>query len=244
MGKIGRTLFGGPEKKKESSTSSSSSGNYAYGPVSAALGPAMGYTTQSGNMLGSLLGLNTYQPSPAVAPNYSPSPVYGGSSQPQVNPGKQNSLIRVRPNVDQTLDNPDVFNENNFYQSHPSQVSPPVPTGDNQTSALDQWANSGGMQFLREQGIKAIEGSRAGRGLLQSGDTATELLKFGQGLGSTYLNQYMDQLLNHAKLGLGAAGVVGSTGAWSKSSGQSSGKAEGEKKGIAPMIASAIAGGA
>jgi len=246
MGKIGRTLFGGPEKKKESSTSSSSSGNYAYGPVSGALGPAMGYTTQAGNMIGSLLGLNNYRPS-VYLNNTNPSPV--STSQPQVNPGKQNSLIRIRPSVDQTIGdqpygNPDVFNENSFYQSHPSQVNPPVPAGDNQTSALDQWANSGGMQFLRDQGIKAIEGSRAGRGLLQSGDTATELLKFGQGLGSTYLNQYMDQLLNHAKLGLGAAGVIGSTGAWSKSSGQSSGKAEGEKKGIAPMIASAIAGGA
>lgn len=249
MSGVFRTLFGGPSYKKEQSTSSSSSasGNYAYPAISAAFGPALGYTTQSGNMLGALLGLNN-SPAPASAPvPAAPAPMpYGGSVPYASSNGIISKILR-----------PKYLGEDSFMPGDnlvaptpaPTPSSTPlssVPGTDNQTSALDNWANSGGMQFLRDQGIKAIEGSRAARGLLQSGATGTELLKFGQGLGSTYLNQYMDQLMNHARLGLGAGGLIGSTGSWSRSSGtgQSSGKAEGEKRGILPMLASVVAGAA
>jgi len=250
MSGVFRTLFGGPSKSKQQSTSSSSSasGNYAYPAISAAFGPAMGYTAQAGNMLGALLGLNNGSPAPAPAPSPAvPAPMpYGGSGPSSSGSGILSRILRPK-----YLGEDAFMPGDNLVASSPSPTpsSTPlssVPGTDNQTAALDNWANSGGMQFLRDQGIKAIEGSRAARGLLQSGATGTELLKFGQGLGSTYLNQYMDQLLNHARLGLGAGGLIGSTGSWSRSSGtgQSSGKAQGEKQGILPMIASAIAGAA
>lgn len=52
MGKIGRTLFGGPSQGK------TESGNHAWDAVSESMTPALGYTTQGGSAIGNLLGLN------------------------------------------------------------------------------------------------------------------------------------------------------------------------------------------
>lgn len=175
MGGIIRGIFGGPSKSKQKSQQSSSSGNYAYPQISAAYGPAMGYTAQSGNMLGSLLGV-------------------GGGG------------------------------------------------GGSQQGALDAFAKGSGMDFILDQGTKAIEGSRAGRGMLQSGGTGKALIEHGQKVGSTYLQQYVNNLLEHARLGIGAGGLIGSTGGWSKGTGTSSGSGTGEKRGLLPSLVGAIAG--
>jgi hypothetical protein len=88
-----------------------------------------------------------------------------------------------------------------------------------QTDALENFANSGGMKFLEEQGMKGITSSKAASGLLASGSYGTALSKYNQGLASTYLNQYMQNLLDYSRLGLGSAGVLASSGAYSKGSG-------------------------
>jgi hypothetical protein len=134
--------------------------------------------------------------------------------------------------------------------SSPSGSAPtPAPTAQaNPYDALSSWADSAGMQFMRDNGIKAIEGSQAGKGMLQSGATGKALERFGQNLAQTYLNQYMQNVLGFANLGNNSAenliksGMVSSSS--STSNGQSSGKSEGEKQGIAQMLAQAIAAGA
>jgi hypothetical protein len=105
-----------------------------------------------------------------------------------------------------------------------------------QTNALDNWANSGGMQFLREQGNKQITSNKAASGLLGSGSFGTALMKYGQGLGSTYLNQYMDNLFKLSNLGIQSGGLVTSAGQYSKGTGGTPGKG-----GAAPMILQAAA---
>lgn len=100
-----------------------------------------------------------------------------------------------------------------------------------QTGALNNYANSGGMQFLQEQGMKGITSSKAAQGLLNSGSYGTALAKYNQGLASTYLNQFMSQLQDYSKLGLGAAGVLSSSGAYSK------GSATGPKEGLLSKVA-------
>jgi hypothetical protein len=159
MGGIGRTLFGGPSE----SSSESESGNHAYGPISGAFTPALGYVTSGGNMM-------------------------------------QNLLM-----------------------------------GSGQNQNLNNFANSTGMQFVMDQGSRAITGSQAARGLLNSGGTAKALTKFGQGVGSTYLNNYMDNLYKLSNIGLGAGGVMANAGQWSKSESES----EGPKSGIAGTLLSA-----
>jgi len=111
-----------------------------------------------------------------------------------------------------------------------------IPGYGNQTDALNNFANSGGMQFLMDQGQKAVTSSKAAQGLLKSGSYGTALEKYGQGLASTYLNQYMSNLKDFAGIGLGSAGVLSDAGRWSESN------AEGKKTGVAQSLASAFAG--
>jgi hypothetical protein len=95
------------------------------------------------------------------------------------------------------------------------------------------------MNFLRDQGAKAIDASRAGKGILQSGGTGVALEKLGQGLAQTYLNQYMSQLLDYSKLGTTAGGVLAAAGDYSDgmSSGSSTGKGTGGKTGLLQILA-------
>jgi hypothetical protein len=142
------------------------SGNKAYGDISGALKPALGYVTQGGDALANLLG---------------------------------------------------------------------VGSGD-QSAALDKFANSSGMSWLMDQGNRMINSNQAAKGLLQSGSTLAASQKYGQGLGSTYLNSYMDKLLGLGNLGNQSAGVLSSAGQWSKGQGPTQG---GMGKQLLPMIASA-----
>ena len=110
-----------------------------------------------------------------------------------------------------------------------------VGTGD-QTGALDKFANSGGMQWLMDQGNRMINSNQSAKGLLASGSTLKGIEKYGQGLGSTYLNEYMNNLFKLSNIGLGAGGTLASAGQWSKGSGATQG---GAGKQLLPMIASA-----
>jgi hypothetical protein len=107
-----------------------------------------------------------------------------------------------------------------------------------QKAALDNFANSAGMQWQQEQGNRMINSNQAAIGLLQSGSTLTGIQKYAQGLGSTYLNSYMDKLLGLGNLGIGAGGVMASAGQWSKSKGTGATQG-GAGKSMLPMIASA-----
>lgn len=102
-----------------------------------------------------------------------------------------------------------------------------------QVQALENFSNSGGMNFLREQGNKQITSNKAASGLLKSGSFGTALEKYGQGLGSTYLNQFMEHANNLGKLGVGTASVMSDMGRYGKSESDK----EGEKKGLIPQAA-------
>lgn len=110
-----------------------------------------------------------------------------------------------------------------------------------QTTALNNFANSGGMNFLKEQGMDMITSNQAAKGLLNSGDTLKASQQYGQGLASTYLNQFMQNLLGLGGLGLGAGGVMADAGRWSKGESQSTGPTQG-KSGMLPQLISAAAG--
>lgn len=88
--------------------------------------------------------------------------------------------------------------------------------GGDQTGALSNFANSGGFKFLLDEGTDSINSNFYARGLGESGAAMKGLEKYRSGLASTYLQQYTDNLLNLAKLGLGAGGVMADAGRWSK----------------------------
>jgi hypothetical protein len=98
------------------------------------------------------------------------------------------------------------------------------------------FADSGGMQFLMDTMQKGVTSSKSAQGLLKSGSYGTALQDRAMGLGSTYLNQYMDQLFKLGNLGLGSAGAMAGAGQWSKGTGATQGK-----QGALPGLISAAA---
>jgi hypothetical protein len=113
-----------------------------------------------------------------------------------------------------------------------------IPGMGDQTQALDNFANAGGMKWMMDQGNRMINSNQAAKGLLNSGSTLTGIQKYGQGLGSTYLNQMFSHLNDFSRLGLGAGGLMASAGGWSKSKGTGDNPG---KKGIAPDLLAAAA---
>lgn len=173
------TIAGKPASSK--SHSETESGNHAWEPISQAFTPALGYVTQGGNAISTMLGL-------------------GGDSAAQ-------------------------------------------------RTALDNFSNSTGMKFLQDQINNQVTSNKSASGLLNSGSTLTALQDRGAQLGSTYLNQYMQNLFGLGNLGLGAGGVMADAGRWSKGTEDSSSK--GAKKGLFDMAkegaeayGKAMAGGA
>lgn len=88
------------------------------------------------------------------------------------------------------------------------------------------FADSTGMNFLRDQGRSAILGSQAGAGKLNSGATGKALAEFGQDLAKTNTMDFLGQIGGLAGRGAstGAAGVSAlSNAAGAQAEGQSSG---------------------
>ena len=92
-----------------------------------------------------------------------------------------------------------------------------------QTAAFDNWRNSTGYQFGLKNGMDAITGSAAAKGLLNSGSAMKALNRFGQDYASTKFNDYFNQIMGLGNMGLQAAGQVSGAGNWQRGSSTSSG---------------------
>lgn len=73
------------------------------------------------------------------------------------------------------------------------------------TAGLDVFRASPEYQIPFQEGIKAIEYSRAAKGGLQNPNTSRELMQWGQGFAGSRLDSYIGQLLKIANIGQGAA---------------------------------------
>lgn len=105
---------------------------------------------------------------------------------------------------------PELFVPNQSGTILPSVQAPLTPpTG---TPGLNSFSNSAGLGFILDNGQKAISGASAGNGVFNSGATGKALVNYGQQLGQTYLNNYMQQLQNYGNLGLGAASALAAPG--------------------------------
>jgi hypothetical protein len=99
-------------------------------------------------------------------------------------------------------------------------------------SALDDFSNSSGMDFIRSQGVKAIDASQAGKGMLNSGATGQALSDYGTNLGKTYLNNYLQDLGSLAGIGQNQTNSLVDAGRTMATSGTSSGTGQGGKPGL------------
>lgn len=78
---------------------------------------------------------------------------------------------------------------------------------------LSGFQNSPDYKFNFDQGMQAMDRSAAARGGLYSGGHQADLMKFGQGLASTHLNDYWSKLAGMAGQGYNSTANVGSLGA-------------------------------
>lgn len=125
------------------------------------------------------------------------------SGVPQVNPGFRRALpTSPTPVPPVTAQPPSAYSGSNPY--NPSPGSP--------SDAVNTFADSAGMNFILDQGQKAISGASASNGVFNSGATGKALVQYGQNLGKTYLGDYMNRLLDYAKLGLGSASALTGAG--------------------------------
>lgn len=91
--------------------------------------------------------------------------------------------------------------DSTYYYPSASAPQPGAPMGYNgamdgapQQNAFNSYLNSTGYDFQMDQGQRAITGSAAAKGLLNSGATAKALTRFGQNLGKGYFSDYLNQL--------------------------------------------------
>lgn len=103
------------------------------------------------------------------------------------------------------------------------------------SQALDDYWKSSGGDFLLNQGVDAINSNMYARGLGNSGAAMKGLEEFRSDLSSTKLDNYLGQLNDLAKLSLGAGGLIGDAGQFSKGSGTSS------SGGLGKFLGSALA---
>lgn len=95
-------------------------------------------------------------------------------------------------------------------------------------SAFDNYLNSTGYDFQLKSGTAGVNANAASKGLLNSGGTGKALVKYGQDLGSSYFNNYLNQVgalntqnTNTATLGQNSLNTVvnAGTGAGSNAAG-------------------------
>lgn len=75
-------------------------------------------------------------------------------------------------------------------------------------AALQTYLGSTGYQFERQQGLEAVEQSKAAEGLYNSGAAEKALDAYGAGLAQTYGQTYASDLAGVAQRGAGAASAV------------------------------------
>lgn len=95
--------------------------------------------------------------------------------------------------------------------------------GPAQTQGFQNFRDSTGYQFGKQQGMDSITGNAATQGLLNSGGTLKALDTYGQNYANTQYGNYTGQLQNLLNSGLQGSGVIAGAGQQSISNGSGSG---------------------
>ena len=99
-------------------------------------------------------------------------------------------------------------------------------TGQNQ--AFENFKNSSGYNFIRDEGMKGINANNASRGLLGSGSALKALTGYNSNLANSFLNSYIGNLFNLSNAGLGAGQLLSSAGNTAQSQSNSFGTSRGK----------------
>jgi len=99
------------------------------------------------------------------------------------------------------------------------------------SSALSDWWNSSGGNFMLNQGLDGVDAMYRSRGLANSGAAMKGMEDYRSGLASTKMGEAMGQFTDLSRLSLGAGGLIANAGQQNV----------GGSKGIAGTLGSALA---
>ena len=94
-------------------------------------------------------------------------------------------------------------------------------------AAFNQFRDSSGYNFIRDEGIRGITSSNAAKGLLNSGSTLTSIANYSSNLANNYLNSYLSNLTGLSNTGLQAGQILSGAGNTANSQGTSAGTSSG-----------------
>lgn len=96
---------------------------------------------------------------------------------------------------------------------------------------MNNYMDSSGLNFIMDQGSKAITNNAAVRGTMKSGATGKGLINFGQNVGKSFFNNYLDRLGGLFSGGLQGGGLISGAGNFSDSYSQGSSNANSQSQG-------------
>lgn len=110
-----------------------------------------------------------------------------------------------------------------------------------QEAAFNNYLDSTGYNFIQDEAMQGLTNAFAGRGMLRSGAAGKAFQDRAANIGKTYFDNYLGHLEKQSGLGLGAGGLIGNAGQWSKGTGgtQGTGGIFGAIAQVAPYIAMA-----
>lgn len=144
-----------------------------------------------------------------------------GSSKQQSNTNSQQSsasLNQAYPEISSTF-SPVAAQTSGATNAISSLLGLNGETGQN--AAFDNYRNSSGYNFIRDQGLDGINSNNATHGLLGSGSALKGVSTYTTGLASQYLDKYLSQLSSLAGTGLTAGQVISGAGNTANSQGTS-----------------------
>lgn len=216
---IVKDIFGG---------SSSKSYNKAYDQVQGQVQPYVQRGQQAGNAMADLLGLGGGQPSRGTQ----------GSIERQVGPGGQSPLAGAGAGLGGAAGAAAAGVPGGMPQINQGGGGQGGAPGGGAGGAFENYLNSTGYQFQMDQGIDAIEGSQAAKGMLRSGDTLKGITEFGQGMGRKYFENYLNRLQGLSQMGLQGTGTLAQAGQVSESESSSGGAGKAIGKGLSAIALS------
>src|SRR5688572_6955805 len=83
------------------------------------------------------------------------------------------------------------------------------------SEAFQNYLNSTGYNFIKDEAMGGLTNAFAGRGMLRSGAAGKAFQDRAANIGRTYFDNYLGHLEKQAGLGLGAGGLIGNAGQWS-----------------------------
>lgn len=232
MGLMSFLTGGSKSKSKSTSSSSSSSSNQAYPYISSAFSPFVSRGNSAGDMFSAMLGLGSW--GGGYAPSYgAPSGGTGGGGG--LGPSGHTPLATASkfggPGALRGF-----YEDDREYAPQGSAVQALTNPGGyapaaSQDDAFARFRDATGFQHLLNDGIDAVQGNAASRGLLNSGSTLKGLEKFRMGLSNTFIQQFMDNLLKQQSAGLQGGALISGSGQTSSSTGTSTGTSKGSSSG-------------